>query len=160
MASSATTKATTLPVSNNIRLSAVAHDPPTASLPIKSCNKSSPVAAAIVGTARKNENSAALLRVSFCDIPPTMVAIERLTPGIIDTLCITPIQNARFAVTSFSSRPLLNIESQNSIKMPPNTSITGTTHIAICGLSRRSTIGFLMKKPITAVGTKATNSSQ
>ena len=37
----------------------------------------------IVGTARKNENSAAFLRVKCCDIPPTIVAIERDTPGII-----------------------------------------------------------------------------
>ena len=41
------------------------------------------VAPNIVGTARKNENSAAALRVSFCDMPPTMVAMERDTPGIM-----------------------------------------------------------------------------
>ena len=42
------------------------------------------VAPAIVGTARKNENSAAFLRVSLFAIPPTMVDIERLIPGITE----------------------------------------------------------------------------
>ena len=37
--------------------------------------------AVVVGTAKKKENSAAILRVSFCCIPPTMVAIERDVPG-------------------------------------------------------------------------------
>ena len=31
----------------------------------------------MVGTARKNENSAAAVRLSFCDIPPTIEAAER-----------------------------------------------------------------------------------
>ena len=42
------------------------------------------VAPNMVGTAKKKENSAAALRVSPCDIPPTMVAMERDTPGIIE----------------------------------------------------------------------------
>jgi len=41
-----------------------------------------PDAAAIVGTARKKENSAAVLRESPKVIPPIMVAAERETPGI------------------------------------------------------------------------------
>ena len=40
--------------------------------------------ATIVGTARKNENLAARRRVSPWVIPPTMVAIERDTPGMTE----------------------------------------------------------------------------
>ena len=39
------------------------------------------VAAHMVGMARKKENSAASDLVSFCCIPPIMVAAERLKPG-------------------------------------------------------------------------------
>jgi len=39
------------------------------------------VAAHMVGMARKKENSAAKDQVSFCCIPPMMVAAERLNPG-------------------------------------------------------------------------------
>ena len=60
MASKATMKATTQPMRSIIRFSDVAHPVPTASLPTKSSSTSSPVAAAMVGTARKKENSAAL----------------------------------------------------------------------------------------------------
>jgi hypothetical protein len=49
----------------------------------------------MVGTAKKKENSAAALRLSFCDIPPTMVAAERDTPGIIDKHWKKPIFKAR-----------------------------------------------------------------
>ena len=41
------------------------------------------VAANIVGTAKKKENSAAALRVNFCVKPPKIVAADRETPGII-----------------------------------------------------------------------------
>ena len=37
----------------------------------------------MVGTAKKNENSAAALRFNFCVNPPIIVAAERDTPGII-----------------------------------------------------------------------------
>ena len=39
------------------------------------------VAANMVGTARKKENSAAAFRVSFCVNPPMIVAADRDTPG-------------------------------------------------------------------------------
>lgn len=94
MASKATMKATTQPMRSIIRFSDVAHPVPTASLPTKSSSTSSPVAAAMVGTARKKENSAALRRVSFWLMPPTIVDMERLVPGIMDRHCITPIQKA------------------------------------------------------------------
>jgi len=41
------------------------------------------VAPNMVGTAKKKENSAAAVRFSFCDIPPTMDEAERDTPGIL-----------------------------------------------------------------------------
>ena len=48
----------------------------------------------IVGTARKNENSAAAVRFSFCDIPPTIDAAERDTPGIMARHWNTPTLSA------------------------------------------------------------------
>ena len=66
----------------------------------------------MVGTARKNENSAARLRVSPCVMPPTMVAIERDTPGMTDMHWNRPMLKARFSFTLFSSLPLLNSLSQ------------------------------------------------
>jgi hypothetical protein len=114
------------------------------------------VAANIVGTARKNENSAAFLRVSFCAIPPTMVAIERETPGIIEMHWNIPIQNARFSVSAVFSSPLLNILSQNSMNMPPSMSVTATT----VTLSSMASIMSLNSSPSTAAGMNATNSFQ
>src|SRR5574344_1285887 len=103
-------------------LSAVAQD----ISPLKRSIKSNPVAAAIVGTARKNENSAAERRVNFCAIPPTIVVIEREVPGIRDKHCQRPILNARLLVILLFSNPLLKRRSQNNINMPPTTSITAT----------------------------------
>ena len=51
-------------------------------------------AASMVGTARKNENSAAFLRVSFCVSPPMMVAAALDTPGIIEITWKNPIFRA------------------------------------------------------------------
>jgi undecaprenyl-diphosphatase len=68
--------------------------------------------ATIVGTARKNENSAAFLRVSPCAIPPTMVAIERDTPGMTEMHWNKPIINARCSFTLILSLPLLKSLSQ------------------------------------------------
>ena len=78
IAAIATKKATILPISNVTRLS-VSIEALCGS--ITNFNNLYPEAAAIVGTARKNENSAAFFRVSFVAIPPTIVAIDRETPG-------------------------------------------------------------------------------
>jgi hypothetical protein len=56
----------------------------------------------MVGTAKKNENSAAALLVSFCCIPPIIEAALRLIPGIIATHCHIPIINAFAKETSLS----------------------------------------------------------
>ena len=97
IAKKATIKATTLPTIKGIILSC------------KICNQFSEVtnfnslyavAANIVGTARKKENSAAFFRVIFCAIPPTIVAIERETPGIIAMHWNRPIQTAFLGVIS------------------------------------------------------------
>ena len=49
------------------------------------------------------------LRVNPFAIPPTMVAIERLVPGMRDKHWKRPMRIARFSVIWFSSFPLLNI---------------------------------------------------
>ena len=87
IASIATIKATTLPTIKAFMLLAIISVPPS----INSLNILYTVAANIVGTAKKNENSAAALRVNFCAIPPTIVAIERETPGIIEMHWNNPI---------------------------------------------------------------------
>ena len=80
MANIATTKATTLPTTSVVMLFIINSVPPS----LMSLYILYKVAPNMVGTAKKKENSAAALRVSPCDIPPTMVAIERDTPGIIE----------------------------------------------------------------------------
>ena len=47
--------------------------------------KSTPVAANIVGTANKKENSTIVRRLSPSHKPPKIVAAERETPGIMAT---------------------------------------------------------------------------
>ena len=78
----ATTNATRFPIKSVAKLSLNSCIPLSE---VKALRSLYPEAAAMVGTARKKENSAAVLRESFCVIPPTIVAIERLTPGIIAT---------------------------------------------------------------------------
>jgi hypothetical protein len=58
--------------------------------------RSSPVAAAIVGIAKRNENSTAFCRDSPVSCPPTIVAAERDTPGMTDRDWMTPIAVACF----------------------------------------------------------------
>ena len=110
----------------------------------------------MVGTAKKNENSAAALRVNPCDIPPTIVAIERDTPGIMEIHWNKPTIKARFSVKGVDSLPLLNILSQKSINTPPITSITATTTT----LSSIASIASLKSNPKTAAGMNATNNFQ
>ena len=67
-------------------------------LPPRSCLTSSrswAKAAAIVGMARKNENSAAAGRSSPASIPATIVAPDRETPGMSASACPMPIASAR-----------------------------------------------------------------
>ena len=52
-------------------------------------------AAAIVGIARKNENSAAAGRSSPISMPPTIVAPDRETPGTSASIWQSPTPNAR-----------------------------------------------------------------
>ena len=154
-------KATTLPTISIMMLSEVAQVVPTAWSPMKSSSRSSPVAAAMVGTARKKENSAARRRVSFWLMPPTMVAMLRLVPGIMEKHWMIPMLKARRSVILLSSLPLLNILSQKSMNTPPTTSITGTIQMAFSGVSMKSIMPlFFTTKPITPVGMKATMSSQ
>ena len=110
----------------------------------------------MVGTARKNENSAAALRVSFWAMPPTMVAMERETPGIIEMHWKRPTMNARRSVILVLSLPLPNSLSQKSMNTPPTTSMMATTMT----LSSMASIMSLNKSPSTAAGMKATRSFQ
>jgi hypothetical protein len=56
--------------------------------------KSNTIAAHIVGTASRKENSTIVLRLRPRASPPTMVAAERDTPGIIAIVWKSPINNA------------------------------------------------------------------
>src|SRR5574344_951626 len=101
MAKMATKKAITHPTISRVMFCEVAHELSSPNM----SSKSSKVAPAIVGTARKNENSAAFLRVNFCCIPPTIVDILRLIPGMTDRHWKQPMRKARLGVTSCSSTP-------------------------------------------------------
>src|SRR5437867_1346730 len=57
-------------------------------------NKSNAVAAAIVGTAKRKENSTIAFRFNPKKSPPQRVAAERETPGMTASDWITPIQKA------------------------------------------------------------------
>ena len=146
MASMATMKATTHPRMSIVMLWVVAQ---SASSFMRS-RRSRSVAPAMVGTARKNENSAARRRVSFCAMPPTIVAMERLMPGMTERHWNIPIQKARRAVSLLSSEPLLKIWSQKSMKMPPKTRVMATTHTLSRSQSKRPL--FLAARPTTTAG--------
>ena len=90
-------------------------------------------------------------------MPPTMVAMERDTPGIIAMHWKSPMRNA-FASVSSVFRPASSrkMRSVNSMKMPPRMSITATT----VTLSSSSSILSLKRKPKMAAGMKATSSFQ
>lgn len=152
IASNATMKATTLPTIKVVRFVDMISVPPS----MNNLAILYTVAANMVGTARKKENSAAFFRVSFCAIPPTIVAMERDTPGIIEIHWNNPIKKALFSVKTVFSLPLPKILSQNSINIPPAINMTATT----VTLSSIASIMSLKRSPNTAAGIKATNSFQ
>src|SRR3989338_1935454 len=73
--------------------------------------RSNPLAASMVGTASRNENSTIVVRLRPKESPPTMVAAERETPGIIAIDWKSPIKKASryeieeifFSTTALSS---------------------------------------------------------
>ena len=152
MASRATMNATTLPMMRVSRLFIISSEPPS----LNNLYILYTVAPNMVGTAKKKENSAAFLRVIFCAIPPTMVAIERDTPGIMEMHWKRPIIKARFSVSTVSSLPLLKILSQNNMNTPPTTSMMATTSTRSSMASMKS----LQSKPNTTAGMKAISSFQ
>ena len=89
-----------------------------AALPAGSCAN----AAAIVGIARKNENSAAAGRSSPISMPPTIVAPDRDTPGISASVWQTPMPNAWPIGVSSTSRTSARgrNRSTTSMTMPPS----------------------------------------
>ena len=80
----------------------------------------------MVGTAKKNENSAAAWRDKPCCMPPIIEAAERLVPGIIAKHCQKPMATALRMLTSFSEKTvgLVNHLSTNNNTIPPIISIT------------------------------------
>ena len=154
MASKATTKATAQPTSNIVMLWALTH----VASPLIISSTSSRVAPAMVGTARKKENSAARLRVSPCCMPPTIVAMERETPGMTEMHWKRPTIKALRSVMRFSSVPLLNILSQKSMNTPPTTSMMATT--STLSSNQPSKPDFLANRPMTTAGNTPTTSSQ
>ena len=104
----ATMNATAQPNSSMVMLCVVAHEASS----FRRSSKSSSVAPAIVGTARKNENSAERFLVRPCVLPPTIVAIERDTPGITEIHWYRPMLKAFFSFRTVSSEPLLKSLSQ------------------------------------------------
>jgi hypothetical protein len=87
------------------------------------------VAASIVGTARKNENSVADARLTPNTIAPMIVAPARETPGIIDTHWASPILSARPGVIESTSCTVGRgrQRSMARIAKPPSTSAIATT---------------------------------
>ncbi len=104
----------------------------------------------IVGTARKNENSAAVLRPTPIASAPMIVAPERLTPGIIDTHCArpTPITFLSGRSATPTSAPGLEVFSIARIAMPPAISAQPT----IAGVPSITSIWSLKIFPSTAEG--------
>ena len=110
----------------------------------------------MVGTAKKKENSAAVLRERRCAIPPTIVAMERETPGIMAIHWKNPIAKAFFSEITCDSSGWLNSLSTNNMKIPPSTSMVATTQT----FSNIASIQSPHRKPMMAAGRKATNSFQ
>ena len=108
----------------------------------------------MVGTAKKNENSAAAFLVRFCCIPPIIEAALLLVPGIIARHCQKPIVNAFLKVISFSSSIvcLVKIWSIKSKMTPPKIKTTAM------GIGFSNTVSILSSNnfPKTKAGKTAT----
>ena len=116
-------------------------------------NSSSTVAPAIVGSARKKLNSAAVRRSTLRHSAPRIVAPDRLTPGIIARHWMKPIASAVFhgiAETEAMS-PGLTTPSMIRIAIPPTISATDT----IVADPSIASICLWIASPITAAGKKA-----
>ncbi len=99
----------TNPINHLTEISAVINAPmhPIASSPyspfvnrLPFFTRSYPVAAIIVGIAKRNENSTAVSRFMPRRSAPIMVAAARDTPGITESDCAHPIKNASLVVIS------------------------------------------------------------
>jgi len=95
---------------------------------------SNPVAATMVGTARRNENSTASFLDNPVTNPPMIVAADLETPGIIETVWKRPIRMACGIVRSeiFFCLGLRNVSVRIRRTPPINNEIT-----TIKGLPRR-----------------------
>ena len=110
----------------------------------------------MVGTAKKNENSAAKLRVNRCCIPPIIDAALRLTPGIMAIHCHKPIIKALPKPIRSSSLTIGCVKNlfTNSKTIPPSNKLMATVR----GLSNKTSILSLNTKPKTRAGITATTS--
>ena len=126
MANNATKKATIFPRPNKIIFERVKIN---SGVSVYAFNNLYPVAAAIVGTAKKKENSAANFLVNPCCIPPIILAALLLTPGIIATHCQKPMMKDFLLVICSSTEMFgfLKKESININATPPNTMVIETT---------------------------------
>src|SRR5690606_7869131 len=151
MAIMATTKPTKFPTINKLISSPVKVCPS-----LKNLYNLTIEAPNIIGMAKKNENSAAALRVNFCVIPPTIVLADRDVPGINAKHWYQPMINAcLYEISSeFSIVGLLNHLSTNNRITPPITNMTPT----ISGLSNKESIKSFNIKPRIEAGIAATTS--
>src|SRR3989344_3552470 len=89
--------------------------------------RSYPVAASIVGMARRNENSTISLRPIPRSMPPTIVAPARDTPGTMASAWMHPMKKAVLYGISESGFPSLTLpvcqRSKRMRTMPPMSSI-------------------------------------
>lgn len=136
---------------------------PTASIPHSDelklnwvLTKSNPVAAAIVGIARRKENSTAVFLLVLRSIAPIIVAAARETPGTIEIDWNKPIITAFLfeisSILSISGLLDLNQYSTAIITIPPIRSAA----TVIIELPRRTFLTSLYRtKPTIAVGINA-----
>ena len=118
--------------------------------------KSNTVAAVIVGTASKNENSREAFRDRPKNSPPIMVAAAREVPGTTESDWKQPIINALTGLISFVFNmeffSVINFFSSNIKRIPPIKRLM----TVIREFPRRYCLmGLYNTKPVKAVGIKA-----
>ncbi len=117
------------------------------------CPSSHTNAPAMVGMARKNENSAAERLDAPISIAPTIVAPERDTPGIMARHWITPMPKYIFSENRVASSWRWGSAARSTARRtkPPRISVTQTTR----GSNRTPRMKSRPSTPITAAGRKA-----
>ena len=106
----------------------------------------------MVGTAKKKENSAAVLRSTPIIRPPIIVAPERLTPGNIAVHCTRPMDKAvpKGISSTAWKRTVFTTRSNTRMRMPPIISAKAT----ISGVCIAARMASYANTPITKAGAK------